>query len=505
MKMKKNNLLILAVAALGFAACANDETTAVNEKLAESNAISFRSVITGNMRTANGTGLKSSWETGDILYVTAERTVSATTSKYFQDQFIKDGTGFNSATKYYWPSDIGTNPLTFTAFWGAEQKTWAAPGDGKSLAAAYTVPNAVGSQKDLLFAMQTQNSKPADGGVLLNFRHMLSQIVVKVANDQPNLKITITGVRVGFLNKVGEFTYTGTTTDTQEDGSNNATKIARENWTLTDGASKNATYYFQQDVTSTVLDGTAPAQAFAGNFTSWILMPQQLNAATGYTAAVAPASATHVDPATLNGAYLALKMVIEDKDTHAPIVAEQWCYWPIGTEWKPGYKYTYTINAGSGGYEPTDQNNDKTDLDPVLDNLVIWFQPTCTIDAWVPENYGISAPIARTASYSYSSGTSQTINLGAGANGTYDITITGLTEGHNVTATGSVNFTVSPTVSNGGVVPANGTLTITGTLNANTTAEATSVITITDNNGTTGDTSDDTNMTINIIQAAPGV
>lgn len=39
MKMKKNNLLILAVAALGFAACANDETTAVNEKLAESNAI----------------------------------------------------------------------------------------------------------------------------------------------------------------------------------------------------------------------------------------------------------------------------------------------------------------------------------------------------------------------------------------------------------------------------------------------------------------------------------
>lgn len=50
--MKKNNLLILAVAALGFAACANDETTAVNEKLAESNAISFRTSVTGNMRAA---------------------------------------------------------------------------------------------------------------------------------------------------------------------------------------------------------------------------------------------------------------------------------------------------------------------------------------------------------------------------------------------------------------------------------------------------------------------
>lgn len=499
--MKKNNLLILAVAALGFAACANDETTAVNEKLAESNAISFRSVISGNMRAANGYGVKTTpWEVGDKLYVTAERTVSATTSKYFQDQFVYDGNGFYSENKYYWPSDIDANNLTFTAFWGAEQKTWAAAGDGKSLAAAYTVPDAVGSQKDLLFAMHTQNSKPTDGGVLLNFRHMLSQIVVKVANDQPNLKITITGVRVGYLNKVGTFTYTGIVTDTKETSANNATKIARANWALTDDALKDATYLFQQDVTSTVLDGKTDAQAFAG-FTSWILMPQQLTAAMAYTAAVAPASATHVDPATLDGAYLALKMVIVDKNTDAPIVAEQWCYWPIGTEWKPGYKYTYTINAGSGGYEPTDQDNN-TDLDPVLDNLVIWFQPTCTIDAWVPENYGISAPIARTASYNWGSnfttGANENINLIAGANGSYTIIISGLTVGHTVTASATNNFTAAPTVSDGGTVPANGTLTITGTLSANTTASVSSVITITD---TTAEP--DEAKTITIIQAAP--
>lgn len=58
--MKKNNLLILAVAALGFAACTNDETTAVNEKLAESNAISFRANVAGNMRDANAAGVKNS-------------------------------------------------------------------------------------------------------------------------------------------------------------------------------------------------------------------------------------------------------------------------------------------------------------------------------------------------------------------------------------------------------------------------------------------------------------
>ena len=55
--MKKNNLLILAVAALGFAACANDETTAVNEKLAESNAISFRANVNGVMRATYTPGV----------------------------------------------------------------------------------------------------------------------------------------------------------------------------------------------------------------------------------------------------------------------------------------------------------------------------------------------------------------------------------------------------------------------------------------------------------------
>lgn len=82
--MKKNNLLILAVAALGFAACANDETTAVNEKLAESNAISFRSLVNGNMRAVQ----KTAWVTNDQLDVFAEYKIgSADPKKYFQDTF----------------------------------------------------------------------------------------------------------------------------------------------------------------------------------------------------------------------------------------------------------------------------------------------------------------------------------------------------------------------------------------------------------------------------------
>ena len=499
----RRKLFLLAVAAAALASCSSDETLSVNQGLEDANSISFRPAIQGMTRAANGTGLKTAWETGDVLHVTAQRG----TAKYFQDDFIKDGTGFNSAAKHFWPSDLSTNNLTFTVFWGAPQKTWAADGDGKSLAAAYTVPDAVASQQDLLFAMETVSSKPTDGGVKLNFRHMLSQICVKVANDQAHLQATITGVRVGYLNKIGTFTYTGGVTATQEDGSKNATLIDKGNWTKTDDGSKAATYLYQQDVSSTVLNGVQSAQSFAGNFSPWILMPQQLSAASGYTDNETN-GAVNDSQKKLNGAYIALKMALADAtNPSVPIVTEQWCYWPIGTEWKPGYKYTYTINAGSGGYQPTDQNNDKTDLDPVLGGTVIWFQPTCTIDEWVPENYGISAPIARTASYSWSgdftTGTNENISLDPGANGTYDITITGLTEGHKVTASANGNFTAAPTVSNSGTVPDNGTLTITGTLSANTTAAASSVITIVDDNGTAGNTADDVSKTITITQAAP--
>ena len=491
----KKILLMMAVAALVLASCSSDETVAVNQ----GDAISFRPLVNGVTRTANGAGVKSAWETGDILYVTAQRG----TAKFFQDQFKLDATGFNSTNKYYWPSDITTTPITFAAFWGADYKTWAADGDGLQLASAYTVPDAVASQKDLLFALKTVAAKPADGGVTLNFRHMLSQVVVKVANDQDNLKVTVSGVRIGFLNKTGEFAYntTNSGSETEDYVANNTnsgseTLIARTDWTTTDNTSRNASYLFEQNLSanSTVLNGLATSATALTDFSPWIMMPQELSAATGYETPQnnGPINDSQKD---LNGAYIALELAIVDKTSSAPILSKQWCYWPIGTTWNPGYRYTYTVNVGSGGYQPTDQDNDKTDLDPVMGQTIIWFQPTCTIDTWVDENYGISSPIARLASFAFANGSSETISLGAGANGRYDITITGLTEGHHITATGSVNFSVN-SISNSGVVPANGTLKIDGILSPNGKAAAASVITI-------NDTSNSQSMTITINQAIP--
>jgi len=497
----RKKLFLLAVAAAALASCSSDETLSVNQGLEDANSISFRPAIQGMTRAANGTGLKSTWENGDILYVTAMRG----TSKYFQDQFVRDNTGFRSKDKHFWPNDIGTNNITFTAFWGASYKNYASTNDENKLGEAYTVPDAVADQKDLLFAKTAAlSSKPnQDGHVLLNFRHMLSQICVKVANDQENLAISITGVRVGYVAKTGTFiNSSANTVNREQEADGNAgnltadpavSLIERTDWSPT--APTVATQCYDQAVTAS-LSGVQTAKALSG-FSSWILMPQALTAASEYKTAHSPAGDVAANP-DLNGAYLALQMTITDKATSAPIVNSQWCYWPIGTEWKPGYKYTYTINAGSGGYQPTDQNNDKTDLDPVLGGTVIWFDPVCTIDAWVVDNTGVSEPAVAVTDKT-TANTPLSYTVAAGTHGTYTIVVTGLTEGNAVTVVGTNNFGISaPTVTPATVGP-EGRVVITGTLRANKDADVTSVITLTEK--AAGDVVAST-TTITVIQNA---
>ena len=132
-------------------------------------------------------------------------------------------------------------------------------------------------------------------------------------------------------------------------------------------------------------------------------------------------------------------------------------------------------------------------MDPIFGgDAYIWFSPDCTIDYWVDANYVVSMPVARTESYAFANGTTETINLGAGENGDYTFEITDLAAGYNVTAAATNNFTASPTVTDNG----NGKVTITGTLLPNGSTSVTSAITITDTNASQS-------MTINIVQAAP--
>ncbi len=284
----KKNLLILAVAGLTLAACTNDETTAVNENTGE---ISFRPLMTNVTRT-NGPGVKSTWATGDVFNVYAD----FGGQKYFQADFTKeDGTNFTSSNKYYWPNDMSSSKkVTFTAIWGATQKT-----DAPGVIEDYSPAAAAASQMDVLLAKEEYSSKPSEnstaGAAKLNFRHILSQIVVQAKNSNPNLKVTISGVRVGYVKNSGDFTYNGGRTTTQEtsaDGSagtvtSGATMVAQNNWTLdnfTSPATNTTAFdYKYEQASALVLKGQVNAStAFSSGWTPWILLPQTQAAANAY-------------------------------------------------------------------------------------------------------------------------------------------------------------------------------------------------------------------------------
>lgn len=360
----KKNYFFLAAAALAFASCSVDETLEVNQ----GEAIGFRTNLNGITR-AYSAGPITAFAEGDKFNVYAD----FGSAKYFQDDFTlgtDPNSGFWSATKYYWPSDISsTKKMTFTAVFGGTQ-TAGTPGQ----VADFTPAAAAASQVDLLVAQHQSSAKETP--VVLNFRHALSQIVVKVANSEANFKITVSGVRVGYVAQTGTLNYAGGVTDTKNSGF-----MDQNNWSNTAATGADANKYDQ--TVSATLQGKVTTATELTSYAPWLLLPQTLTAASEYTTASSAGVAT--DAPDFNGAYIALKMTIENWNGAAvtgTVVSEQWCYWPIGTDWIPGKKYTYTINAGSGGYQPTDTDDNKTTLTPVLDNNVIWFSPSCTIDDW---------------------------------------------------------------------------------------------------------------------------
>ncbi len=382
----KKSLLFLAAAALTLASCSSDETTAINESVANANEISFRAFTNGVTRAAANTkGSKTAFVENDDIDVWAAYYDGSTTMKYFQDDFTMQAsggslTGFYSGDKHYWPDLTSSKTLTFTAVYGATD----AYGNLVKQSAAGTVshtPNATAAnQTDVLLAQgQATSSTTTADKFVLNFRHALSQIVVKAINSNPSLKIVITGVRIGYIKTAGTLTYIGGLTTA------NATLIAQGNWACTafSGSTIAKSYKYDQTVSLTMNGQVTTAQELGSSWTPWILLPQNMTDGAGkYT--TQNSSGSPSDDPDLAGSYIALQMEIYNWNGTAEaglLKASQWCYWPITTNWNPGYKYTYTVDAANGGYEPTDNDNDK-ELDPVLGNYIV-FSPSCTIDTWV--------------------------------------------------------------------------------------------------------------------------
>lgn len=395
----KKFFFFAAIAAIGLASCSNDETIA-SQATSESNAISFRPLATSLTRSADitTTNLSSFWVTANLIAGSSVTNYfGGETPVQFSDANIGTGDGqhastagtYTSATKYYWPS---SGKLDFIAFAPATGTDITTRTDSTHFS---VTPNATPSaQQDFLYAVVRNQTKAANGtGVVLNFRHALSKVIIKLKNSSTDLHFTVKDVAIGNILPTGAFAPVYYLTDqigfcTNNESAKSNTTIASESGYYITGAawtpSGTAREYKQTAGTTAYAVNTSEAVALSHDM---ILIPQGLTAQTGYETAAGDNNGKFL------GAYISVELKIQDAQNHYIVGSGEdyvTAMWPLAAlTWLPGHRYTYTVDLIGGGYYPTDQNDDGT-LDPILDNSEIKFV-NVTIDNWIDAT-GIDVP-----------------------------------------------------------------------------------------------------------------
>lgn len=380
-------LFFLAIAALGLAACSNDDVVEINQSLEDANTISFRSFATGMTRAADVD------LTTNGFYVTAlkQGQTPSAENTYFDNVHFEGSSTYTSTNKYYWPSAYNLDFYAYSPAAAAESDVVRT--DYKTF--VITANGTAENQVDFVYANTNDWGKATlqggtdgshamgavDAGVAINFRHAESKVIIKLKNTNPNVKFTVGQVTIGNLYNKGTFTYASTNTD----GTGHLTNAE---WGTLRSGNDNA---YTSTFTQTVANGSAystSTSAQAG--VDMILIPQTLVNATTYTP-VNPETPAVDDP--FKGAYIKVQLRMQNNNNDAYIIATsstwQECMWPLAAlQWQPGYKYIYEVDLAGGGYFPANKDTD-ADLDPILEGAEIKFV-TVTVDDWT--NYA-SNPI----------------------------------------------------------------------------------------------------------------
>lgn len=489
----KKKLLILAVAGLALASCSNDETVAVNQN--DSNAISFRPLMTGVTRAATditASNLAS-------FNVTAF-TTGTNTSAYINDvTFTKQLNGtYTSANKYYWPD----GNLDFYAYYWDNSLSGISKTDYRTFVVTPTVTaETAGNQVDLVYAA-LKNKGKSDGaaGLPMNFSHIGSKIALKVTHSgasNPNAYFEVKAWGVGYLDNSGTFTfpdYTGGSSATTTTGT-----LPISYWSNNAAWATDKQIYRSTDLNPVAIIGPADNTP-SGAVTTYtfdeqmILVPQgTIPAATKYQATTSAAKP--------EGSYVAVKMAVKNVTNGSVIQDETWAMWPVSINWEPGKKYTYNVTIDNGGYFEGNPDNGDDALNPILEGSEIYFAGV-TVSGWDDQaETNVSIP---TSNLQY--GTNYTFNNTNLASGTQTMTfnIGGMTASYykvTVTDTDSQIDSQIPTV--GTPTATTGDATVTVTLKANNGSAHTITVTIQEckSDGTALDTPT-TPTVITINQAA---
>lgn len=243
--MKK--VLLGTLAVLTLAACSIDEVVQQNPN----DAITF-SVVTNKAvsRAANGYCNKhmpknfSVWaRVGAVNYFEGEtykqETEGATNTKYVIAGGVTRYWPESGSVDFFAAKNYQVDP-TWDAATGLKLENFTVINKVSGAAAEDEVKGSTVAQNDFIYAVLAGATKNADGynSTPLNFHHGLSQIVFKLKNQNKNIYVKATGVKVMNVKNNGTFTFPiKTTKDNVEDHTNPQNTDAKESewgtWALT--------------------------------------------------------------------------------------------------------------------------------------------------------------------------------------------------------------------------------------------------------------------------------
>ena len=337
----KKAFYMMAAAAIALSSCSSEETTDV----AKSSAITFRPTVGLNSRGAEMTtnDLKEMWVTGfyqkatDVYFSDMKYTLETGTQNTFipsSPVFWQEGRTYKfvaiSPAKSEWPAGLNITREEVTCDNFAPNST-------------------ISDQKDLIVDAVEANAEQWGKDLTLNFKHILSQIQIKVKNGNENLVYNIKAVRINSVVGKKKFAYSTST--------KNCT------WSKIEGVNSDTKYELTFD---------NPYKLDGKNTTELTLTSADANVSNGGGAMLIPQNVTAWDGAKVddnkayNGGtyisiYLNVKMASGNKFMY-PAGAQGeltygWVAIPVpAINWEEGNKYIYTLDmsTGCGKVDPVD-------------------------------------------------------------------------------------------------------------------------------------------------------
>lgn len=200
-----------ATAALILGSCSNEESLEVNK----GHAIGFRSAVTRTTETTTD-GLNAFKATA-LFTVPGTEPDTQVDKLYYKDvEYTRGSTDdtkstFTSVDKYYWPNGTLTflaySPTTLdgTLYWTDD----AIPsGKTANMLYGFSPKTSIAAQVDFITAKETGTRATNEGnGVLLPFKHQLSQIEIRAKSDSEIYNFYVKGVRIGQVANTNDFNF----------------------------------------------------------------------------------------------------------------------------------------------------------------------------------------------------------------------------------------------------------------------------------------------------------